>query len=131
MEIRSNASSQEITTVQANFDFKSLSERIGGDMELLRELVVLLNEECPSMLSGIERAIKEGNAGDLQRASHKMKGSVLQFSARNAAAIAGTLEEMGSRGSVEGAAQEYDRLETEIASLLQALNLMVSGTAGL
>lgn len=126
MEIMPNASNQEIrNSVSSTFDFESLTERIGGDMELLRELVGLLIEECPSMLSEIARAVKEGNASDLQRASHKMKGSVLQFSARKAAAIAGTLEEMGSRGSMEGAAQEYARLETEVAALLQALKAML------
>jgi HPt (histidine-containing phosphotransfer) domain-containing protein len=130
MEIVTSASNQEIrNSVPANFDFESLSERIGGDMELLRELVDLLTQECPSMLAEIARAVKEGNASDLHRASHKMKGSVLQFSARKAAAIAGTLEEMGSRGSMEGAAQEYAALETEVAALLQALKSMLPGTA--
>ncbi len=96
-------------------------------LELLRELVDILDKECPAMLSGIKRAVKEGNAGDLQRASHKMKGSVLQFSATKASAIAGTLEKMGRRGSVEGAAQEYSRLEIEISSLLEELKLAVYG----
>ncbi len=128
METGPNTTNREIGSLEpTNFDLESLSERIGGDMELLSELVELLNEECPSMLSEIGRAVKEGNASDLHRASHKMKGSVLQFSARKAAAIAGTLEEMGSRGSLEGAAQEYSRLEKEIASLLEALKLVVSG----
>ena len=110
-----------------NFDPVSLCERVGGDMELLRELIELFCEECPAMLSEIGSAVTEGNSGDLQRASHKMKGSVLQFSAADATVIAGTLEEMGETCSLAGAAQEYAKLRAEIASLMEGLKLMVSG----
>jgi len=111
------------------FDPISLLERVSGDRELLHELVDLFAQECPAMLSDIESAVKEGNASALQRASHKMKGSVLQFSAARAGAIAGALEVMGKTGSLTGAAQDYLKLRAEIAVLLKGLKLLVSEDA--
>jgi HPt (histidine-containing phosphotransfer) domain-containing protein len=108
------------------FDPVSLLERVSGDRELLRELVELFAQECPAMLSDIESAVKQGSSSSLQQASHKMKGSVLQFSAATAATMAGALEEMGKTGALSGSAQEYLRLRAEIASLVEGLKLMVS-----
>ena len=111
------------------FDPTSLLERVSGDRELLRELVDLFAQEYPEMLSDIESAVKGGNASALQRAGHKMKGSVLQFSANSAGAIAGALEVMGKNGSLTGAAEDYLKLRTELASLLEGLKSMVSEDA--
>jgi two-component system sensor histidine kinase/response regulator len=118
-----------VSSGRAAFDPTSLLERVSGDRELLRELVDLFAQECPGMLSDIESAVKEGNASALQRASHKMKGSVLQFSAAGAGAIAGALEAMGKTGSLTDAAQDYLKLKVEIESLLKGLKLMVSENA--
>jgi len=108
-----------------SFDPISLWERVGGDMELLRDLVAIFSEECPGMLACIETAVAENNATALQRASHKVKGSVLQFSASDAAATAGQLEDMGRTNSLADAAQVLEALKAEVALLMETLNLMV------
>lgn len=109
------------------FDPESLWERVDGDMELLRELLQVFSEEGPRMLARIEEAVQHGSADDLQRAAHKMKGSVLQFSATAAAAIAFELEEKGKHGSLDGTAPLYTRLKDEIDLLWKSLNAMVYG----
>ncbi len=77
------------------------------------------------MLLRIESAISQGESNDLQKASHKLKGSVLQFSASAAAASAGKLEEMGKSGSLEGAGASLATLRREVSSLMEALNSMM------
>ena len=84
------------------FDRQALLDRVHGDLNLLRELVDLFTAEVPGMLSRIERAIQHGSASELEKASHKIKGSMLQFSAHAAANIALHLEESGQTGSMEG-----------------------------
>ena len=71
-----------------HFDQETLWNRVAGDLELLRELVDLFAAEAPRMLARIEQAIKDGSPSDLEKASHKIKGSMLQFSAHAATAIA-------------------------------------------
>jgi HPt (histidine-containing phosphotransfer) domain-containing protein len=81
------------------------------------------------MLARIQEAIAQGSASDLEKASHKIKGSVLQFSAHAAAAAANELEEKGRNGSVAGAEPLLSKLRNEIDLLEGTLNSMVCGDA--
>jgi HPt (histidine-containing phosphotransfer) domain-containing protein len=106
------------------FDPESLWDRVDGDMGLLRELIEVFAEEGPKMLARIDEAISHGSAPELEKASHKMKGSVLQFSAHTAAALAAELEEKGRAGSVAGAERLQAQLKQELGLLQKSLNLM-------
>lgn len=107
-----------------HFDSDALWNRVHGDVNLLRELVDLFAAEIPVMLTKIEKAIKQGSPSDLENASHKIKGSMLQFSAHAAAAIARQLEENGRIGSVTGAENLLQDLQQEISKLQQTLEAM-------
>jgi HPt (histidine-containing phosphotransfer) domain-containing protein len=107
-------------------DAEALKNRVDGDMDLLRDLAALFAEEAPRLLGEIELAIQRGSAVELEKASHKMKGSVLQFSAAAAAEAAFELEQKGRSGSVAGAGVMLDRLREEIALLEEALRTMLS-----
>jgi HPt (histidine-containing phosphotransfer) domain-containing protein len=107
------------------FDPESLWDRVDGNLELLRELNQVFAEESPKMLARIEDAVRRGSPADLEKSAHKIKGSVLQFSAQAAAATALALEEMGRRGSVAGAEPLLQTLQQEITLLQAALNSMV------
>src|SRR5437016_3903179 len=111
----------------ASFDPLSLWERVNGDMVLLRDLVELFGQEYPRLLSNIEVAIDQGSFTDVQKLSHKLKGSALQFSGTLAVAAAGKLEEMSRRGSLEGADQLIVTLKFEVAGLMDTLKRMVDG----
>lgn len=107
------------------FDPDALWNRVHGDVTLLRELVVLFGAEVPVMLTTIEEAIKQGSPSNLEIASHKIKGSMLQFSAHAAANIARQLEENGRIGSMAGAGNLLQNLRQEISELQQTLDAMV------
>lgn len=111
------------------FDPESLWHRVDGDLDLLRELTQMFAEEAPQMLARIEDAINRRSAPDLRKASHKIKGSMLQFSAHAAAAAALELEEKGRCGSVAGAAPFLKTLRQEIDLLQEALRSMVCDDA--
>jgi HPt (histidine-containing phosphotransfer) domain-containing protein len=108
-----------------SFDPLALWERVNGDMDLLRDLVGLFAQEYPGLLSNIEAAIQQGSFTDLQRFSHKLKGSALQFSGRQAVAVAGALEKMGATNSLESADQLFLKLKHEVLYLMKVLNAMI------
>lgn len=112
-----------------HFDVDALWNRLHGDLALLRELVELFTVEVPEMLDKIEKAIKQGSPSGLEKASHKVKGSMLQFSAHAAAAIALQLEENGRTGSMAGVEELFQKLRQEISGLQQALHAMVQDGA--
>ena len=113
-----------------HLDQQSLWDRVAGDPELLRELVELFTAEAPRMLARIEQAVKDGSPSGLEKASHKIKGSVLQFSAHTAAAIALELEENGRIGSMTEAEALLKKLKHEVDLLQQTLLVMVGDKAG-
>lgn len=94
-------------------------------MVLLRDLIAIFSSEYPGMLLQIETAIDLRNPVELQRYSHKLKGSLLQFSARKAAEEARILEEMGRTESLQSALAVFTQLKVDVVSLVQALNLML------
>jgi HPt (histidine-containing phosphotransfer) domain-containing protein len=106
------------------FDPQSLWDRVDGDMGLLLELIEVFAEEGPKMLSRIEESISRGSALELEKAGHKMKGSVLQFSASTAAAVAAQLEAKGRAGSLAGADALLHQLRQEIELLQKSLHAM-------
>ena len=110
-----------------HFDPEALWRRVDHDRALLRELMAVFAEEAPQLLARIEEGINAGLAGDVKKASHKLKGSLLQFSARSAAAAAQELEVKAQSGPVAGAAPLLNRLRHEIDLLQEGLNAMVRG----
>jgi two-component system sensor histidine kinase/response regulator len=111
------------------FDPDSLWDRVDGDGDLLRDLMVLFAEQAPVMLARIEAAIHRADARELEKAGHKIKGSVLQFSAQGAAASAQQLEDLGKSGTVAGAEPLLRRLKQEIDLLAKLVNSMVCRVA--
>jgi len=113
------------TTLKSeHFDTESLWRRVDHDRDLLRELVAVFAVEAPQLLARIEEGIRTGLAGDVKKASHKLKGSLLQFSAQTAVAAAQALEENAKNGEVTGAVPLLNRLRHEVNLLREGLNAM-------
>ena len=110
-----------------HFDPESLWRRVDHDRDLLRELVAVFVVEAPQLLARIEEGIRAGLASDVKKASHKLKGSLLQFSAQTAVAAAQELEEKAQNGLLAGAAPLLNRLRHEVDLLREGLNTMVCG----
>jgi HPt (histidine-containing phosphotransfer) domain-containing protein len=119
----------EVESVDSEgFDPQALFDRVHGDLNLLRELVDLFAAEVPGMLSRIEKAIQDGSPSEMEKASHKIKGSMLQFSAQTAANIARQLEESGQTGSMAGTGMLLEKLRKEIDVLLHTLRAMLQNS---
>jgi HPt (histidine-containing phosphotransfer) domain-containing protein len=113
-----------LTALSQDFDPVALWDRLGRDSDLLGELIEMFETEGPLMMNQIERAISDGRPELLQKASHKLKGSLLQFSATGAADTAQSLELMGKSGSITDAGATADKLQREVATLMNSLRRM-------
>jgi len=108
-----------------SFDPAALWQRVNGDRQLLVELVELFMQECPRLLQNIRSSIEQGSFTDIQKFSHKLKGSALQFSGRGAAAAAGALEDAAKGKSLQEAERLFAKLSEEIIHLMPLLRSMV------
>jgi HPt (histidine-containing phosphotransfer) domain-containing protein len=111
----------------AGFDPEALWKRVEGDPKLLRGLIEVFETEFPGMLAGATRAIQNHDGIQLERAAHKIKGAVLQFSASGAVAMAVELERLGRSGTVAGASGTLEKLKSEVQGLVEALQSMSRG----
>lgn len=102
------------------FDRKTALEQMGGDEELMVELVEVFLEDLPERLQEIEAALAAGDAETLSRAAHTLKGSVGNFAAHAAYETAFELETLAKQGT-EGADQVYAKLGAQIELLKKAL----------
>ena len=96
-------------------------------MQLLSELVQIFAAEYPELLLRIEEAARGGDADSLREASHKLKGSLLQFSAPIAAAAAADLEILAANHSLKDIAPAVARVKAEIDNLVPLMQNMISG----
>lgn len=95
--------------------------RVGGDEELLQELTEVFLMDSPKWLTELRTAASTGNATDLRRAAHTIKGAVGYFGADEAGAAADHLQELGRAGDAVAAVAFVPTLEQALERLTAAL----------
>jgi two-component system sensor histidine kinase/response regulator len=101
--------------------------RVGGDRQLLQELVEVFREECPVMMGEIRNAIQTGDAGKLKRMAHSLKSAVGTLGGKAAFELALRMEAMGREGDLGQAGATLPVLEQAIHQLQNALGPLVNG----
>src|SRR5271166_1829109 len=104
-------------TPETVWDPTTILAEVEGDRELLLKLIGRFLDQYPKVLSEIRASVSQRDSAMLERSSHKLKGSVSHFGARNAYEAARRLEEMGRNGDLVGAEEATVVLETEIGRL--------------
>jgi len=115
--------SEPVSRLEASaiFDKAKALDHVGGDEELLAEII---NEFCgqyPKMLDQLREAIATGDTPSLRRIAHTLKGNAGTLGAAPAYQIAERLEQIGQRGDLTGAKQQCDDLESALEELRTAL----------
>lgn len=60
-------------------DYSEAMQRVGGDLALLSQVLVIFLDEMPKMKAAIRKNAEEGNSRLLWNESHKMKGAAGHF----------------------------------------------------
>jgi two-component system sensor histidine kinase/response regulator len=95
-------------------DKDQILDRVGGDLELLSEVIGLFVDDYPLTLSEIRGAIQQSDPESLGKAAHTLKGAVSNFGAHSAVQAALTLEDMAKNKDMTGAVTALENLEAEI-----------------
>jgi HPt (histidine-containing phosphotransfer) domain-containing protein len=98
--------------------------RVGGDVELLREVVGLFLDDYPQSLEMIRDAVARGDQSGLERHAHSLKGSVSTFGAQEAFDAALALEKQGRTGDLTEAPEGLRRLEDALTALRPELEAL-------
>ena len=112
---------------EAGFDLTTALNYVGGDRELLDELLGIFAEDAPVRIEAMRRAIGGGDTPELMREAHTLKGALKVIGATSAAGLAQGLEALGRAGDGTDVDKLFAALEREMDRLLQSL--MVSKRA--
>jgi len=102
-------------------DLEGTLENLGGDPELLKELLDYFLELAPGQLDELGAAVEAGDTAAVDLQAHAMKGGAANVGAVRVSATARELEMLAKGGGLAGAAAIFARLRAEFAALQQAL----------
>jgi CheY-like chemotaxis protein len=115
---------------QPVFDLGLAMQRAEGDMELLLAMRQLFANQAEEALAEIRSGVKQREGPALERAAHKLKGSVGNFGAQRALDAALRLEIIGRQGEWSDGERAFAELEKEVRDLQEALAQIEEGAAG-
>ena|SRR5579864_510534 len=98
--------------------------RVGGDADLLREVIELFLDDYPQAIEGIRSAVAAHDATALEHQAHSLKGSVSTFGARRAFEAALALEKQGRSKDLSGVENGLSQLEDALQALVPELQLI-------
>ena len=105
----------------AIFDRVEMLERLGGDAEMLNDLIDLFLTECPKMLQGVREATEREDPSTIERTGHALKGACLNLSSKQAAAVAEKIEAAGRGDQLGETRALLAQLSDELSLLSEAL----------
>jgi CheY-like chemotaxis protein len=106
---------------EERLDRAAILEQMGGDADLLREVIGLFLEKQENQMTELREAIDCGDAERLEQAAHTLKGSLGHFHAHSSIRAALRLEEIGRSGEMNGAREALAEMERQISRLKPAL----------
>lgn len=117
--MNANVSSEESSVEMQlqQLDVSLALSRVGGDAELLKEVVELFLDDYPSTFEKIRDAVASRDALALEHHAHSLKGSVSTFGADRAFEAAFALEKQGRSGDLTGVQDGLSRLEQALEAL--------------
>ncbi len=110
-------------------DRDALLERVEGDVSLLSEMAQIFEQNYVPLLSNLRAAVRDGDAWEIERAAHTLKGMVSNFTATGAVKTAECLEDLGRHQRLAETAEALDVLERELAALRPLLSELGAGKA--
>lgn len=103
------------------FNLAEALARVDEDEELFHALVELFVDQAPLDMAATQAALDAGDAEALARATHRMKGAILQFSAPRLFEATIELEALGKAGALDRAATVCAQVDRELQQLIAAL----------
>jgi signal transduction histidine kinase/DNA-binding response OmpR family regulator/HPt (histidine-containing phosphotransfer) domain-containing protein len=108
----------------ALFNRGELMNRLGGDADLLADVIQIFLDDCPKRLAAIKNAVDLRDAELIRTTAHALKGAAGTLSATAVFDAAQALERLGTEGRLEPAEAAWRILATEASNLMDIFRQM-------
>jgi CheY-like chemotaxis protein len=102
-------------------DVDAFIERVGGDVDLAREMAVLFIPDAIRLVDAIREAVDAADPERLRQEAHALKGAAGNFGAARVVAAAFDLEKMGRGGDLSRSKDVFASLAVDASQLVDAL----------
>jgi two-component system sensor histidine kinase/response regulator len=110
------------------FDRESVLETLGGDEELLGEIVGMFLEDCPRLIADIEEAIVRSDDETVRRLAHTVRGVSGNFGLAAVIESSSRLESTARMGARDDIRQDFEGLRRSIDRAWPLLEAVVAGS---
>jgi two-component system, sensor histidine kinase and response regulator len=110
-------------------DWNHLLEVVGGDSDILKEVLDAFLAEAPQQLVAVEKALQAGDAQTLRRAAHTLKSSAGYFGAQPVVEAAYQLELISAAASKGQSLDDARPLVDQLSELVPQLISLVADSA--
>ena len=108
------------------FDLEKALRQVGGDRDMLKEIIDIYGDEYPKQLQQIQEGMEKDDAVTVAQVAHTVKGAVGNFGAQAAFEAALNLEKIAKSGNISAAERAFEALKTELERLGQELKKITS-----
>lgn len=122
-----SASSGTSGTCATIVDWEAALEVMGGDRELLDEILDAIIEECPQQFNTLETAIAERDSATARRAAHTILGNMRAISAADAMDKAGAVERLAKDSRFDELSEPVEQLRQAAGDVYQAIDEFRAG----
>jgi two-component system, sensor histidine kinase len=99
-------------------------DRLGGDEQLLGDVIGLFLEDCPERLVAIKAAVDARDGPAIRAAAHALKGVAGHVAATELVHAAGTLERIGAESRLDAAEAGWRNVSLAASNVLDRLRRM-------
>jgi HPt (histidine-containing phosphotransfer) domain-containing protein len=117
-----NLTPHEIPENVLNVD--SALEMLGGDMDLLREVVEMFLTDLPNKLEELRTGIAQSDPDKVRRVAHSLKGAAANIAAEDVRSSAFEIEQLASNGDLDSVVTRVPELERRIQALVEAIRVL-------
>lgn len=103
------------------WDVKAALAYVGGDRQLLSELVAIFDADSPALIEALADALTCGDRAEVTRVAHMLKGELRTLGAVTAASVAERLERLGITGRLDDAPDLLACLRRELTALRERI----------
>ncbi len=105
-------------------DRHAILQRVGGDEDLMREVIGIFLDDIPGRIRAIEKAVERGDPDTVQAEAHAVKGSAGNIGASGLYDAAGRLETAAKAGGETAAAflavrQQFELLRPSLGNMVE------------
>ena len=113
---------KSLSSLEGFLVLPELLDRVENDEDLLAELFLLLQEDLPGSRAALQLAIEASDLPGIEKAAHRLKGTLANLSAKEAASLAAGIESAARTGDSRKIEETMAAFAPQLTAISRALD---------